>query len=106
MIVCNAPITVMSHPPKLVVGGNYEGGLTPAACPLGLRGIYFTYVNCTCAHLCSTDVMKEIFPLEGNWIIVQILPRPTNLGGWSIAVIVCNANTIVCLCIIGLFTCR
>ena len=30
-----APITVMPHPPRLVVGRDYEGGLTSAACPLG-----------------------------------------------------------------------
>ena len=28
----NAP---MSHPPRLVAGRDYEGGLTPVACPLG-----------------------------------------------------------------------
>ena len=28
------PITVMPHPPKLVVGGDYERGLTSAARPL------------------------------------------------------------------------
>ena len=34
----------MPHPPRLMVSGNYEGGLTPAACPLGgafaLYGVY------------------------------------------------------------------
>lgn len=29
------PITVMPHPPKLVVGGDYERGNIPAAGPLG-----------------------------------------------------------------------
>ena len=68
MIVCNAPISVMSHPPKLVVGGNYEGGVIPAECPLGSRGMHMCFGNfdCTCVHLCSTDFMKEIAPLEGN----------------------------------------
>lgn len=62
MIVCNAPITVMSHPPKLVVGENIikGGGVTPAARPLGPRGICLIYFNCTSAHLCSTDIMKGI----------------------------------------------
>ena len=40
-------ITVMHHPPRLVVGGGFEGGLTPA-------------------HLCSSDLMKGIAPVEGN----------------------------------------
>ena len=30
-----APITVMPHPPRLVVSRDYEGDLTSAACPLG-----------------------------------------------------------------------
>ena len=34
----------MPHPPRLMVSGDYEGGLTPAACPLGgafaLYGVY------------------------------------------------------------------
>ena len=33
-----APITVMSHPPRLAVGGDYEGGLTPAPCLWGGEG--------------------------------------------------------------------
>ena len=27
-------LSVMPHPPRLVVGADYERGLTPAACPL------------------------------------------------------------------------
>ena len=53
-----APITVMPHPPRLVVGGDFEGGLTPAACPL--EGY------CTFTHMCSTDLTKETAPVEGT----------------------------------------
>ena len=34
-VFLNAPITVYAHLARLVVGGDFEGGLTPAACPLG-----------------------------------------------------------------------
>ena len=50
-----APITVMPHPPRLVVGGNFEGRLTTAACPL--EGY------CTFTH---TDLTKETAPVEGT----------------------------------------
>ena len=48
-VIYYAPITLM---PRLVMGGNYEGGLTPAACPLG-RTFTYSYMGnfyCTCAH--------------------------------------------------------
>ena len=43
MMAFYAPITVMSHPPRLVVGGDFEVGLTPAVCPLG--GAFALYVE-------------------------------------------------------------
>ena len=50
-----APITVTSHPPRLVVG---EGG-----CPQQhvLWGFY-----CTCTHMCSPDLTKETALVEGG----------------------------------------
>ena len=42
---------------------------------------------CTCTHLCSPDLMKEIAPVEGNYVdncpgqIPYYAPPPTNLGG-------------------------
>ena len=56
MLRANAPIIVVPHPPRLVVGGDYEGGLTPAACPLGGA---FVELLLTFAHLCSTDLMRR-----------------------------------------------
>ena len=53
----NAPITVVPHPPRLVVGRDYERDLTLAAWPLAgafaLYGELFLYI----AHLCSTDLL-------------------------------------------------
>ena len=44
-----APITVMPHPPRLMVGGDFEGRLTPAACPLGgafaLHGGFLLHIH-------------------------------------------------------------
>ena len=62
-----APITdtVMPHPPRLVVGGDLEGVLTPAAYPLG--GAFALYARFFTAHyVCSTDLTKETAPVEGN----------------------------------------
>ena len=53
-----------AHPPRLVVGGDYQGGLTPAACPLSICPI-LEIVTILFAHLCI-DLMKEITPVEGN----------------------------------------
>ena len=44
------PITVMPHPPRLEVGGDFEGGLTPAACPLG--GAFALYGGFL-LHICT-----------------------------------------------------
>ena len=66
----------MPHPPRLVVGGDCEGDLTRHLPRLG--NLY-----CTCADLCSADLMKEIASVEENYP-VQIPyydPPPTNLGG-------------------------
>ena len=38
-----ALITVMPHPPKLMVGRGFEGGLTPAAYPIA--GAFVLYVG-------------------------------------------------------------
>ena len=65
-VIVRPIITVMSHPPRLMVDGNYEGGLTPAACPLGRAFGLLGNCYCTFAHLCSTDLMKEIVPVERN----------------------------------------
>ena len=56
----------MPHPPRLVVGGDFEVGLTPAARPLG--GAFALYVGyyCTITHVCSTDLTKETAPVEGT----------------------------------------
>ena len=56
----------MPHPPRLVVGGDHEGDLTPAACPLGGAFPYMGDFYCTFTHMCSTDLMKETAPVEGN----------------------------------------
>jgi len=52
--------------PRLVVGGDYEGGLTPVASPLVAAFALYGNCYCTFAHLCSTDLhlMKEIAPVE------------------------------------------
>ena len=71
-----------AHPPRFVVGGNYEGGLTPAACLFG--GTIFYSI---CTHLCSSKLMKETAPMERNFIIAlfksTITPHflPTQEGG-------------------------
>ena len=44
-------------------GGDYEGGLTPAA---SRHLAYMGNCYCTFAHLCSSDLMKEIAPVEGT----------------------------------------
>ena len=64
VIASNAPITVMPHPPRLVVGGDFEEGLTQqrALCEGHLPYILFFY--CTFAHVCNTDLTKET--TEGN----------------------------------------
>ena len=55
----------MPHPPRLVVGGDFEGGLTPAACPLGGA---FTLYRGFLLHIrtCNTDLTKETAPVERN----------------------------------------
>ena len=66
-VFLNAPITVYAHLARLVVGGDFEGGLTPAACPLGEAHLpYMWGIYCTCAHMCSTDLTKETAPVEGT----------------------------------------
>ena len=61
-----APTTVMPHPSRLVVGGDYEGGLTPAACLWEGHLPFMENFYCTFTHMCSTDLMKETAPVEGN----------------------------------------
>ena len=63
---CYTPITVMSHPPRLVVGEDSEGSLTPAACPLQGHLPYMEEFYRTFTHMCSIDLMKETAPVEGN----------------------------------------
>ena len=48
-----APITVMPYPPRLVVDGDFEGGLTPAACLWEGHLPYMVSFYCTFAHTCS-----------------------------------------------------
>ena len=52
-----APITVVPHPPRLVVGRDYEGDLTLAACPLGRAFALYGELLLYIAHLCSTDLL-------------------------------------------------
>ena len=89
-----APITVIPHPPWLVVGRDYEGDLTSAAWPLGVAfALYEELCYCTFTHLCSTDLMKEPdCPCRREldncpFQIPYYVPPSTNLGGWGIAVI-------------------
>ena len=83
----------MPHPPRLVVGGDFEGGSTPTACPLGGDLPYMGDLYCTFAHTYSTDLTKETAPVEGNLLIAlfksPITPHApsTNLGGWGTTVI-------------------
>ena len=44
-ITYNVHITVMPHPPRLVVGEDFEGGLTSAASPLEGAFIYCTFTH-------------------------------------------------------------
>ena len=46
------------------MGRDFEGSLTPAACPLG--GAFALDFYCTLAHICSTDLTKQTAPVEGN----------------------------------------
>ena len=43
------PLQCMPHPPRLLVGGDFEGGLTPAACPL--EGAFAWFFYCTFTHI-------------------------------------------------------
>ena len=88
----NAPITVMPHPPRLVVGGDFEGGLTSVACPLGgAFALYEFFCTCTHAVLISLVPMQalspkndeETAPVVGNQIF-KTPPPSTNLRGWGI----------------------
>ena len=88
-----APITVMPHAPSQFGGGwGLWRGVDPSTMPLGEGGGHLPYMEdfyCTFAHMCSTDLMKETAPVEGN-CPVQIpnyAPFSTNLGGWGITVI-------------------
>ena len=48
-VVIYAPITIMPHPPGLVVGGDF-GGLTPAEYPLAVAlALYGEFVH---LHIC------------------------------------------------------
>ena len=63
-----------AHPPRFVVGGNSEGGLTPFR-----RANFYS----TCTHLCTPKLVKET-AVEGNFIIKSpITPHflPTQEGG-------------------------
>ena len=60
----------MPHPPSLVVGGDFEGGVDTSSMLFGrgiclIVGIFY----CTCAHMCSPDMTKETAPVEGSYII-------------------------------------
>ena len=87
--VGNIVSMVMPHPPRLVVGGDYEGDLTPAACPWGgacaLFGESLLWQN---VHLSGPDLMKEITPVERNSIIAlfksPITPPPPFLPAWEV----------------------
>ena len=84
-VVSNASITVMPLSPRLVVGGNYVGDLTPCSnMPFG-RGICIIRGStCTFLYLFSTDERDGPCRRESGNYPVQIpyytLP-PTNLGG-------------------------
>ena len=45
------------------VGGNFEGGLTPAACLWEGHLPYMGDFYCTFAYMCSTDLTKETAPI-------------------------------------------
>ena len=69
-VVSNASITVMPLSPRLVVGGNYVGDLTPCSnMPFGRGMCIIRGSTCTFLYLFSTDLMKEMVPVEGNQVI-------------------------------------
>ena len=70
---------------RIAMGGDYEGGLTPAQRALWEGHLlYMENCYCTFALLCSTDLMKEIAPVGRN---CSNPLSPTNLGEWGITVI-------------------
>ena len=57
--------TLMHNLPRLVVGEDYEWGLTPNP------ALWEGHLPYTFTVVASTDLMKEFSPVEENWIIAQ-----------------------------------
>ena len=55
-------LSLMPHPPRFVVGGDYEGSLTPTACPFGGAFALYGELLCTFA-LCVVLIWWKILPL-------------------------------------------
>ena len=83
----------MPHPPRLMVGRDFGGGLTPAAYPMA--GAFVLYVGYLLhIHTCSTDLTKETAPVYRRDLhncpvqIPYYTPPSINLGGQGTTVIV------------------
>ena len=58
----------MPYPPRLAVGGDYERGLTLAACPLGgANAIYGELLLYICTFVCVCDQVSL-----GGWVGVCV----------------------------------
>ena len=70
----------MPHLPRLVVGGDHEGCLSPAACPFG-KGICLIWGFVTVhSYICVVLIWWKRFPCS---IPYYAAPPLTNLGEWG-----------------------